>query len=83
MVDTYVHVKYITQLLTTPKKVKSLIRRPDTIPDSLYTALVESRSKALLFCYTTCVVKQLYKLKSDLAVADEQRLASARRRRGT
>ena len=39
-------------------------------------------SKALLFCCTTCqrkgcVVKQLYKMQSDLAVTHEQRLASA------
>jgi len=61
------------------KQVKC-IRRPDMIPDSLYAALLESRSKA---CCTTCrrkgsVVKKLYKLKSDLVVADEQRLASVR-----
>ena len=57
------------------------IRRPDTIPDKLYATLVESRSKPLLFCGITCrrkgsVVKQLYKLQSDLVVADEQQLAS-------
>jgi len=37
----------------------------------------------LLYCCTTCrrkgcIVKQLYKLQSDLAVANEQRLASTR-----
>ena len=62
------------------------IRRPDRISDKLYAALVESRSKALLFCCTTCrrkgsIVNQLYKLQSDLAVVDGQRLASARARR--
>ena len=59
------------------------VRRPDRIEERLYTALMTNPSKALLFCCTTCrrkgcIVKQLYKLRLDLAVAKEQRLASAR-----
>ena len=57
-------------------------RRPDKIDERLYTALMASPSKALLFYCTTCrrkgcIVKQLYKMQSDLAVTHEQRLASA------
>ena len=59
------------------------VRRPDRIESGLYAALIASPSKALLYCCTTCrrkgsIVKQLYKLQSELAVAHEQRLASAR-----
>lgn len=59
------------------------MRRPDRIEERLYTVLTTHPSKALLFCCTTCrrkgcIVKQLYKLQSELAVAHEQRLASAR-----
>ena len=59
------------------------LRRPDKIDERLYAALMASPSKALLFYCTTCrrkgcIVKQLYKMQSDLAVAHEQRLASAR-----
>ena len=57
--------------------------RTDKIDERLYAALMASPSKALLFYCTTCqckgcIVKQLYKMQSDLAVAHEQRLASAR-----
>ena len=59
------------------------LRRPDRIETKLYEALIKNQSKALLYCCTTCrrkgcIVKQLYKLQADLAVANEQRLASAR-----
>jgi len=59
------------------------LRQPDRIEMKLYEALLENQSKALLYCCTTCrrkgcIVKQLYKLQSDLAVANEQRLASTR-----
>ena len=44
------------------------VRRPDRIEERLYTALMASPSKALLFCCTACrrkssIVKQLYKLR--------------------
>ena len=58
------------------------VRQPDRIESSLYAALIASPSKALLYCCTTCrrkgsIVKQLYKLQSELEVAHEHRLASA------
>ena len=57
------------------------LRRPDKIDERLYAAFMASPSKALLFCCMTClckgcIVKQLYKMQFDLAVAQEQRLAS-------
>ena len=57
------------------------VRQPDRIESSLYAALIASPSMALLYSCTTCrckgsIVKQLYKLQSELAVAHEQRLAS-------
>ena len=60
------------------------LRRPDKIDERLYAALMASPSKALLYCCTTCrrkgcIVKQLYKMQSDLAVVHEQRVASARK----
>ena len=60
------------------------IRQPDRISGELYDALVENRSKALLFCCTTCrrkdsIVNQLYELRSDVTIADGQWLASVRR----
>ena len=62
--------------------LRGTVHRPDRISGKLYDALVENRSKALLFCCTTCqrkgsIVNQLYKLRSDVTVADGQRLASA------
>ena len=55
--------------------------QPDKIDEKLYAAFMASPSKALVFYCTTCrhrgcIVKQLYKMQSDLAVAQEQRLAS-------
>ena len=57
------------------------VRQPDRIEASLYVELVANPSKALLFCCTVCwhkgcIVKQLYKLQSELAVVSEQWLAS-------
>ena len=51
--------------------------------ETLYAALMAPPSKALLYCCTTCqrkgcIVKQLYKMQSNLTVAHEQRLASTR-----
>jgi len=57
------------------------VRQPDRIEANLYVELVANPSKALLFCCTVCwhkgcIVKQLYKLQSELAVVSEQWLAS-------
>jgi len=47
------------------------------------SGLGRSRSKALLFCCTTCrrkgsIVNQLHKLRSDVTIEDGQQLASVR-----
>ena len=59
------------------------IRWSDRISGELYDMLVENRSKALLFCCTTCrrkgsIVNQLHKLRSDVTIEDGQQLASVR-----